>query len=74
HHTIDPVVLKTFPRWYYLEQHTQPTCAICMEEFIPACLMRTLPCLHHFHVDCIDRWLLEESSECPSCKTDFGCG
>ncbi|KAF4758259.1 hypothetical protein FOZ63_018907 [Perkinsus olseni] len=70
---IDPAVLETFPRWRYDEQHKQRTCAICMEEYTPACFMRTLPCLHHFHATCIDRWLLEESSECPSCKTDFGC-
>ncbi|CAE7321125.1 RLIM, partial [Symbiodinium sp. CCMP2592] len=32
-------------------------CAICCEQFVEADRLRLLPCLHRYHVQCIDRWL-----------------
>ena len=32
-------------------------CAICMEEFKENESAKCLPCLHHFHEECILRWL-----------------
>jgi hypothetical protein len=48
---------------------TQPTCAICLEDFVPLeSTVRELPCRHIFHADCIDPFLRENSSLCPLCK------
>lgn len=48
---------------------TQPTCAICLDDFVSAdTVVRELPCAHIFHPDCIDSFLRENSSLCPMCK------
>jgi hypothetical protein len=47
----------------------QPTCAICLDEFVPGeSLVRELPCYHIFHSECVDTFLRENSSLCPLCK------
>jgi E3 ubiquitin-protein ligase RNF11 len=37
-----------------------------MVDFEPEDELRYLPCTHHFHRACIDRWL-NKSFTCPSC-------
>jgi len=32
-------------------------CCICLVEIEKSQQMKTLPCLHHFHIECIDKWL-----------------
>lgn len=41
-------------------------CVICMVEFLIGESVRYLPCLHIYHVTCIDDWLMR-SFTCPSC-------
>ncbi|XP_022657599.1 RING finger protein 11-like [Varroa jacobsoni] len=41
-------------------------CPICMGELALGEPVRFLPCLHCYHVECIDDWLLR-SLTCPSC-------
>uniref|UniRef100_K7FZA7 RING-type domain-containing protein n=1 Tax=Pelodiscus sinensis TaxID=13735 RepID=K7FZA7_PELSI len=41
-------------------------CVICMLDFVYGDPIRFLPCLHIYHVDCIDDWLMR-SFTCPSC-------
>ena len=49
------------------------TCTICQDEFKNGDEIRTLPCFHKFHKDCIDKWL-DRSSVCPICKKDIRRG
>lgn len=43
-------------------------CAVCLCEFSDRDKLRLLPaCSHAFHIDCIDTWLLSNSS-CPLCR------
>lgn len=42
-------------------------CAICMEAFEEGVQVRTLPCLHKYHLPCIDQWL-RGNGLCPICK------
>jgi len=52
----------------------QPTCAICLDDFVPASdgnegtTVRELPCRHIFHPECVDTFLRDNSSLCPLCK------
>ncbi|XP_022237353.1 RING finger protein 150-like isoform X4 [Limulus polyphemus] len=45
-------------------------CAVCIEIFKVAEVVRTLPCKHTFHKSCVDPWLLDQRS-CPMCKMDI---
>lgn len=42
-------------------------CTICLDNFQENETIRTLPCAHQFHKDCVDRWL-ENNPLCPICK------
>ncbi|KAK3708819.1 hypothetical protein LTR37_011340 [Vermiconidia calcicola] len=52
----------------------QPTCAICLDDFVPGSdgnkgtIVRELPCHHIFHPECVDTFLRDSSSLCPMCK------
>lgn len=41
-------------------------CVICMIEFTVGDSVRYLPCMHTYHMECIDDWLMR-SFTCPSC-------
>ncbi|KAF2268287.1 hypothetical protein CC78DRAFT_510788 [Lojkania enalia] len=48
---------------------SQPTCPICLDDFeLDVTQVRELPCRHIFHPDCVDTFLLSNSSLCPMCK------
>lgn len=46
------------------------TCSICWCEFEEQEKIRFLPCLHRFHMECIDLWLVKHIT-CPYCKKDL---
>lgn len=48
----------------------QRECPVCLEKFEVGQQVRTLQCLHSFHMDCIDHWL-HTNKNCPVCKTDI---
>ncbi|CAN0837514.1 E3 ubiquitin-protein ligase SDIR1 [Linum grandiflorum] len=47
------------------------TCSVCLEQVDIGEVIRTLPCLHQFHVICIDPWLRQQGT-CPVCKYRAG--
>lgn len=56
---------STSDRTVWGEKH----CPICLEDFIPhETTVRSLPCRHIYHPECIDKFLLDRSSLCPVCK------
>jgi hypothetical protein len=46
-------------------------CGVCLLEFDVGDELRSLPCGHSFHRECIDHWLLNSSTVCPVDKRDF---
>ncbi|KAM3131746.1 hypothetical protein pb186bvf_016142 [Paramecium bursaria] len=48
-------------------------CKICLTEYFDKEEIRTMPCLHYFHQQCIDQWL-DKSRVCPICRTDVNSG
>lgn len=44
-----------------------------MNDFIPGELIRLLPCMHYYHIRCIDDWLMRAIT-CPTCvqRVDSG--
>ncbi|GAA6061093.1 hypothetical protein JCM10212_006294 [Sporobolomyces blumeae] len=56
------------------DESEQPSCPICVCDFVPGDSIRILPCdgRHQFHVECIDPWLLGVSRLCPLCRLDLG--
>lgn len=46
-------------------------CVICLETFHKGETVRLLPCLHRFHLECVDPWLMQYQSICPVCRGDL---
>lgn len=45
--------------------YPMPTsCAVCLDDYKESSVVRWLPCKHIFHKQCIDTWLLQNST-CP---------
>jgi len=42
-------------------------CCICLSTYDDGVELRELPCSHHFHCTCIDKWL-RINATCPLCK------
>uniref|UniRef100_A0A915PXR1 RING-type domain-containing protein n=1 Tax=Setaria digitata TaxID=48799 RepID=A0A915PXR1_9BILA len=45
----------------------EKVCVICQCDFEKRELVRMLPCAHHFHLKCIDKWL-KGNRTCPICR------
>ncbi|KAL3833176.1 hypothetical protein ACJIZ3_007912 [Penstemon smallii] len=69
---LDQAFIDALPLFTYKEivgPKKEPfDCAVCLCEFTESDQLRLLPtCSHAFHINCIDTWLLSNSS-CPLCR------
>jgi len=46
-------------------------CVICLREYEVDEEIKTLPCGHEFHSECVDPWLGEHNRTCPTCRHDI---
>ncbi|NXD80328.1 RNF6 ligase, partial [Halcyon senegalensis] len=51
----------------HTENEISKTCSVCINDYVRGNKLRQLPCMHEFHIHCIDRWL-SENSTCPICR------
>ena len=75
-HELSSLPTKTFASLEFREgggkvEACSETCSICLESYVKGQLLRTLPCLHSFHSDCVDQWL-KKSGVCPDCRQFSG--
>ena len=49
---------------------TADCCAICLSTFEQGEELRSMPCAHAFHKDCVDQWL-NGSKKCPVCRAEL---
>lgn len=64
----------TFKGAYVNSKRISDTCAICLEDYKDGENLRVLPCLHEFHLMCVDSWLTKWGTFCPVCKHDMSTG
>nr|XP_015820595.2 uncharacterized protein si:ch211-59o9.10 isoform X1 [Nothobranchius furzeri]XP_015820596.2 uncharacterized protein si:ch211-59o9.10 isoform X1 [Nothobranchius furzeri]XP_015820598.2 uncharacterized protein si:ch211-59o9.10 isoform X1 [Nothobranchius furzeri] len=48
-------------------------CQICFCDYADGEKLRMLPCFHDYHVQCIDKWL-KDNSTCPICRANLADG
>ncbi|CAF4163056.1 unnamed protein product [Rotaria socialis] len=63
--TVDASALDRLPTTNVSESHLNDHCTICMETYALGQQIKTLPCTHIFHVNCIEIYLKEFSIQCP---------
>ncbi|XP_075418891.1 E3 ubiquitin-protein ligase RNF6 [Tenrec ecaudatus] len=49
------------------EGELSKVCSVCISDYVAGNKLRRLPCMHEFHIHCIDRWL-SENCTCPICR------
>ncbi|XP_047066385.1 uncharacterized protein LOC124674386 isoform X1 [Lolium rigidum] len=59
--------INNLPQSVFQSASTEEPCAVCLENPSVGDTIRTLPCFHKFHKDCIDEWLRRKKL-CPVCK------
>ncbi|KAF5756425.1 putative chromatin regulator PHD family [Helianthus annuus] len=76
---LEPDVISSIPILMYKNighgQESQDNeCAVCLSSFEDGQMIRALPnCKHHFHAECIDKWLGSQTS-CPICRHEVELG
>mmetsp|Transcript_9516 Transcript_9516/g.19102 ORF Transcript_9516/g.19102 Transcript_9516/m.19102 type:complete len:134 (-) Transcript_9516:37-438(-) len=48
-------------------------CMICLNNYEVGDVVRLLPCMHRFHIECSDPWF-KQSQYCPMCKLSVFTG
>ncbi|XP_076239186.1 uncharacterized protein LOC143182207 isoform X2 [Calliopsis andreniformis] len=74
--TQESIESHTFPHKYKRvkkvenEEDVIEKCTICLSEFEDSESVRRLPCMHLFHINCVDQWLCT-NKRCPICRVDI---
>lgn len=74
-HGLEAPVLDNFPAKKYSDEYfsslEDAQCSVCLSDYRKEDILRILPhCGHYFHINCIDIWLLQNST-CPVCRVSL---
>ncbi|RVE44869.1 hypothetical protein evm_010469 [Chilo suppressalis] len=61
---------NTLRHAYAASTRADDKCTICLSAFEAAADCRRLPCMHLFHMECVDQWL-STNKHCPICRVDI---
>jgi len=61
---------KLFKNSYVTKSCNKGFCVICQDDFDTDNVIRTLSCLHSFHINCVDEWFIDKNI-CPLCKFEL---
>lgn len=64
---LQSAAIDNLPTTTYREGGEDRQCVVCITDFKTGEQVRTLPCFHKFHKQCIDEWLARDN-KCPICK------
>ncbi|XP_057424962.1 RING-H2 finger protein ATL11-like [Lotus japonicus] len=77
HRGLDPEIIDSFPTFVYSAVkglkigRATLECAVCLNEFRDHETLRLIPkCSHVFHAECVDAWLVNQST-CPVCRANL---
>jgi len=64
--TISASIVDSFPtRKANSNDISKDPCGVCLVEFCEGDDIKSLPCGHIYHAECISKWLTERSTKCP---------
>lgn len=72
----DPLPRKPEPQVPLLQQKLKEDhgeCSICQEELVKGTIVHEIPCVHRFHLECLDGWLKRKQMTCPNCRSNLSC-
>ncbi len=64
----NPTMMLKRLKSHVMRTDSAETCSICTEEYKQGDSVRTLPCKHEFHKNCVDKWLITAGRTCPLCR------
>lgn len=56
------------PKGHSIADHDINDCSICLNPYEGNDMVRSLPCNHVFHQNCVDKWLVGHVNSCPLCR------
>ncbi|KAH7124984.1 hypothetical protein B0J13DRAFT_150576 [Dactylonectria estremocensis] len=60
--------MKHSPRHFEPSNNNTLVCVFCLEAMQGKQIVRSLPCGHAFHSECITKWFMKRHDTCPVCK------
>ncbi|TPX38934.1 hypothetical protein SeLEV6574_g07512 [Synchytrium endobioticum] len=61
--------IDSLPKHIRMETDEAEECQVCLQKYKVDETMKTCPCGHQYHAECIDEWLRKGKLDCPLCRS-----